>query len=52
VEGYTLEELAVSLELPIGTLKSRLHRGRAHLRTLLMEPSGAGERVRQQRIAS
>lgn len=51
VEGYTLEELAVSLELPLGTLKSRLHRGRAHLRTLLMEPSGAGERVEKQRIA-
>lgn len=45
IEGYTLEELAESLGLPIGTLKSRLHRARAHLRELLMEPSAASERV-------
>ena len=31
--GYTLEELAVALEVPLGTLKSRMHRGRASLRT-------------------
>ena len=38
VEGYTLEELAESDRVPIGTLKSRLHRARAALRALLMEP--------------
>jgi RNA polymerase sigma-70 factor (ECF subfamily) len=45
IEGYTLDELATALDVPLGTLKSRLHRGRAHLRHLLTEPSGAPERV-------
>lgn len=35
VEGYTLEEIQVMLDCPIGTLKSRLHRARARLRELL-----------------
>jgi len=35
IEGYTLEELAESRGLPLGTLKSRLHRARAALRRLL-----------------
>ncbi len=39
MEGYTLDELAEQLSVPIGTLKSRLHRGRANLRALLEEPS-------------
>jgi RNA polymerase sigma-70 factor (ECF subfamily) len=43
IEGYTLEELAESHEVPLGTLKSRLHRARAALRVALMEPfSGPG----------
>lgn len=45
MEGYTLEELATSLQVPLGTLKSRLHRGRAALRRQLMEPSASRERV-------
>lgn len=45
IEGYTLEELAGSRNIPLGTLKSRLHRARAHLRQLLMEPYGAALRV-------
>lgn len=35
IEGYTLEELAESRDLPLGTLKSRLHRARAALQRLL-----------------
>lgn len=35
MEGYTLVEIADALEVPTGTLKSRLHRARAHLRALL-----------------
>jgi len=35
LEGYTLEELAGSRDLPLGTLKSRLHRARAALQRLL-----------------
>lgn len=52
VEGYTLSELSRMLELPTGTLKSRLHRARAALRAQLevrgeaqREPSAAPERV-------
>jgi RNA polymerase sigma factor (sigma-70 family) len=36
IEGYTLEELADSHELPLGTLKSRLHRARAALKRNLL----------------
>ena len=35
VEGYSLEEMKVILDSPIGTLKSRLHRARERLRNLL-----------------
>ncbi|HKJ87936.1 MAG TPA: sigma-70 family RNA polymerase sigma factor, partial [Gammaproteobacteria bacterium] len=35
MEGYTLTELETLLEVPTGTLKSRLHRARARLRELL-----------------
>jgi len=34
-EGYTLEEIQRITGIPIGTLKSRLHRARARLRALL-----------------
>jgi len=34
-EGYTLSELVGILECPLGTLKSRLHRARSRMRTLL-----------------
>jgi RNA polymerase sigma-70 factor (ECF subfamily) len=37
VEGYQLSELTVLLELPTGTLKARLHRGRERLRALLLD---------------
>jgi RNA polymerase sigma-70 factor (ECF subfamily) len=43
IEGYTLDELSTELEIPIGTLKSRLHRARAHLRELLQSPSTAAD---------
>ncbi|HJP39303.1 MAG TPA: RNA polymerase sigma factor [Gammaproteobacteria bacterium] len=35
VEGYTLVELENILDIPLGTLKSRLHRGRRELRKFL-----------------
>lgn len=35
IEGYSLVELSFVLEVPLGTLKSRLHRARAKLRELL-----------------
>jgi RNA polymerase sigma-70 factor (ECF subfamily) len=36
IEDYTLPELAQVMEVPLGTLKSRLHRARARLRELLL----------------
>jgi RNA polymerase sigma-70 factor (ECF subfamily) len=45
IEGYTLEELAEQHQIPLGTLKSRLHRARGRLRELLMKPFGASLRV-------
>jgi RNA polymerase sigma-70 factor (ECF subfamily) len=32
------EEIAETLEIPVGTVRSRLHRGRTELRTLLAAP--------------
>lgn len=37
VEGYTYEEIANMLDVPIGTIRSRLHRGRNLLKTKLIE---------------
>jgi RNA polymerase sigma-70 factor (ECF subfamily) len=35
-----LDEIAAALEIPVGTVKSRLHRGRAALGRVLSKPSG------------
>jgi RNA polymerase sigma-70 factor (ECF subfamily) len=37
IEGYSLEEVAQIVEVPLGTAKSRLNRARNHLRALLSE---------------
>ena len=37
MEGYSLAELSEILELPLGTLKSRLHRARHTLRDQLSQ---------------
>lgn len=39
VEEYTYREAADRLQIPIGTVMSRLSRARAHMRTLLQDPS-------------
>jgi RNA polymerase sigma-70 factor (ECF subfamily) len=45
-EGYTLNELTDILQVPLGTLKSRLNRARTHLKKLLsMEPLEGLDRV-------
>lgn len=52
IEGHTLSELSQTLDLPLGTLKSRLHRARHHLRqqlssnnTEFTEPLSVNKRV-------
>ena len=46
IEDYTLPELAQIMDIPLGTLKSRLHRARARLRELLAaERMSAADRV-------
>ena len=37
VESYTLEEVSSIYDIPVGTLKSRLHRARAQLRKVLSD---------------
>lgn len=36
IEGFAYEEIAQSLDIPIGTVRSRLYRGRRHLQESLM----------------
>ena len=51
IEGYQLKEMESLLEVPLGTLKSRLHRARANLRGILkkMEPFREKPRLRVQK---
>ena len=35
VEGYSIDDVAEALTLPVGTVKSHIHRGRARLTQLL-----------------
>lgn len=37
IEGYTYEEIADFVEIPIGTVRSRLHRGRKMLQSMLRD---------------
>lgn len=36
-QGYSYQEIATILEIPLGTVKSRLHIARMHLRTILLD---------------
>lgn len=46
VEGLTYEEIASALDLKMGTVRSRIHRGRSMLRTALAHRAPAAGRVR------
>lgn len=41
IEGFTYEEIAEFVDCPVGTVRSRLHRGRKLLRDALIEYAGA-----------
>ncbi|WP_236655833.1 RNA polymerase sigma factor SigE [Streptacidiphilus jiangxiensis] len=44
IEGLSYEEIAATLGVKLGTVRSRIHRGRAHLRAALQHRApGAGE---------
>lgn len=45
IEGYSLEETAEIVGVPLGTAKSRLHRARARLRQLLAEGTNSAARA-------
>ncbi|MDF2455699.1 MAG: polymerase subunit sigma, partial [Cytophagaceae bacterium] len=40
IEGFTYEEMAKILDIPIGTVRSRLHRARSILKDKLREYAG------------
>lgn len=40
VEGLTYQEIADVLSCPVGTIRSRIHRGRSRLQTLLRAYAG------------
>ena len=45
IEGYSLEEVAEIVGVPLGTAKSRLHRARGRLRQLLEEGTNSAARA-------
>jgi len=46
VEGLSYEEISEVLDIKIGTVRSRIHRGRAQLRSALAHRRPTGERLR------
>jgi RNA polymerase sigma-70 factor (ECF subfamily) len=51
IDGMTLEEVTEVLDVPLGTLKSRLHRARVHLKKILqLEPFPPSKRVNEDEL--
>lgn len=48
MEGHTLPELSENLDIPLGTLKSRLHRARNHMKKILQLVEPFEQKIRLQ----
>ncbi len=51
IEGLSYDEISTVLDIKIGTVRSRIHRGRAQLRTALAHRRPTGERARYLGVA-
>jgi RNA polymerase sigma factor (sigma-70 family) len=47
IEGFSYEEIAATLGVKLGTVRSRIHRGRAQLRAALAHRQGQGQGKRR-----
>jgi RNA polymerase sigma-70 factor (ECF subfamily) len=51
IEQLSYEEIAATLDVKIGTVRSRIHRGRAQLRTALAARAPSAEHLRRRGLA-
>ncbi|MER6503113.1 RNA polymerase sigma factor SigE [Streptomyces sp. NPDC001455] len=51
IEGLSYEEIAATLGVKLGTVRSRIHRGRSHLRKALKHRSPGARRVERPSLA-
>ena len=49
IEGFSYEEIAATMGVKLGTVRSRIHRGRAQLRAALAHRERSGDRDRRVR---
>ncbi|WP_311765257.1 RNA polymerase sigma factor SigE [Streptomyces zingiberis] len=52
IEGLSYEEIAATLGVKLGTVRSRIHRGRSHLRKALRHRSPAARAEQQRSLAA